>query len=64
MRKCISLGTWVDLQDGHEYREGDEFPFDGREIEEKRLNELSTEDNLIQEPVIRIVEVEEKPKKK
>ena len=63
MKKAISLSTWVDLKDGHEYHEGDEYPFDGREVDEKRLKELSTTDNLLNEAVIEIVEVEEKPKK-
>ena len=32
MKKYISARTWRDLTDKHLYREGDPFPFDGREV--------------------------------
>lgn len=63
MKKYISLITWVDLEDGHEYLPGEEFPHDGREIPEERINELSSTENAIGIPVIKVEEVEE-PKKK
>ena len=62
MKKGISLMTWVDQKDGHEYHEGEAFPHDGRQIPEDRINELSTADNQIGRPVI-LVKDEEKPKK-
>ena len=40
-----SLTTWRDLSDGHLYREGDPFPFDGREISGERLAELESGHN-------------------
>ena len=64
MKKALSLMTWVDVTDGHEYREGDPFPHDGREITEERLDELQTEENMIGSPVIVFKEVEEPKKKK
>ena len=36
----ISLAAWRDLTDGHLYREGEPFPFDGREVSGARLDEL------------------------
>lgn len=56
--------TWVDQTDGHEYREGDPFPHDGREIDDARLNELASAGNQIGIPVITVEEVEEPKKKK
>ena len=38
--KC--LAAWRDLSDGHLYLEGDQFPFDGREIAPERLAELES----------------------
>lgn len=38
----ISITLWRDLTDGHLYREGDHFPFDGREIPEARLKGLES----------------------
>ena len=63
MKKAISLMTWVDVTDNHEYKAGDPFPHDGREIQDERLDELSSAENMIGKPVIHVVEVEE-PKKK
>ena len=59
--KAISLITWVDMTDEHEYREGDAFPHDGREIPKERLDELQCAMNQIGKPVIQMVE---EPKKK
>ena len=58
-----SLITWVDIQDGHEYHEGETFPHDGREIPEERIRELSAADNQIGRPVI-TVEARKPGKKK
>ena len=63
MKKCISLATWVDMTDLHEYRDGDPFPFDGRNIPDDRIDELSTAMNQTGAPLISVEEVEE-PKKK
>ena len=41
----ISACTWRDLTDGHLYREGDSFPFDGREVGADRLEELTSGHN-------------------
>lgn len=64
MKKAISLMAWVDVTDGHEYREGEEFPHDGREIDEERIDELASPENMTGTPVITLVEVAEEPKKK
>ena len=58
-----SLITWVDIEDGHEYHEGEPFPHDGREIPEERIKGLATAENQIGRPVI-IVDKVEKPGKK
>ena len=63
MKKAYSLTSWVDVTDNHEYREGDEFPFDGRKIPDERMDELASSENMTGSPVIVVVEVEE-PKKK
>ena len=61
--KAISLATWVDKEDGHEYRPGDPFPHDGREIAQDRITSLTTSENGIGKPVVK-VEKEEKTRKK
>ena len=38
----ISIARWRDAEDGHLYREGEIFPFDGREINPERLEALVT----------------------
>ena len=63
MKKCYSLITWVDVEDGHEYAAGEVFPHDGREINDERLDELASSENMIGRPVIAVTE-EEEPKKK
>ena len=42
MRKYFSLMEWRDNSDGHLYREGEPFPFDGREIPKERLEALES----------------------
>lgn len=42
MKKYISCCTWRDLTDRHLYHEGDQFPFDGREVKPERLAELES----------------------
>ena len=64
MKKYISLMTWVDQTDGHEYHEGESFPHDGKEIPEDRIKDLSTDSNQIGRPVISVEEVVEPKKKK
>lgn len=55
--KYVSTATWCDLEDKHLYHDGDEFPFDGREIPEARLSELSCPQNKAGFAVIKAVEV-------
>ena len=43
--KYISTVTWRDNTDGHLYREGEPFPFDGREIPKERLDSLESGHN-------------------
>ena len=38
----VSIAEWRDLTDGHLYREGEPFPFDGREIPKERLEQLES----------------------
>ena len=43
MRKVYtSIREWRDNTDGHLYREGEPFPFDGREIAADRLESLES----------------------
>lgn len=64
-----SLAYWRDTEDGHLYDEGDQFPFDGRDIPEDRIRELSSSDNKAGFPLIESVDeqepiqTEETPKK-
>ena len=55
----ISTGTWRDLTDGHLYREGEPFPFDGREISQDRLDELRNARNRAGLALIRASEVQD-----
>ncbi len=57
----ISLATWRDLTDGHLYREGDQFPFDGREVSGERLDELMNGRNRAGLRLIRADESMDKP---
>ena len=67
MRKYFSLMEWRDNSDGHIYREGEPFPFDGREIPQDRLDELASKRNRAGLALIRADvtqdEAEEAPKK-
>lgn len=58
--KYISTVTWRDNTDGHLYREGEPFPFDGREIKPERLKELESGNNRAGLPLIMAV-IEDKP---
>ena len=43
--RFISTEDWRDNTDGHLYRKGEPFPFDGREISPERLAELENGTN-------------------
>lgn len=60
--KYISTVTWRDNTDGHLYREGELFPFDGREIPKDRMEALESGRNRAGLRLIRAVEVQGKPK--
>ena len=59
--KYISATQWRDLTDRHLYAEGDEFPFDGREVPAERLDELAGSGNRAGFPLIRAVDVQDEP---
>jgi len=61
VRKHFSTAEWRDNTDGHLYREGEPFPFDGREISAGRLNELESGRNRAGLRLIRAVEVQDEP---
>ena len=61
MRKFVSTVEWRDNSDGHLYREGEQFPFDGREISTERLNELESGRNRAGLRLIRAVDVQDEP---
>lgn len=53
-----------DLQDGgHEYNPGDEFPRDGINVSDDRLNELSGTSNRLGMTLIEKVEIKRRTKK-
>ena len=58
MRKFFSTVEWRDNTDGHLYREGEPFPFDGREIPKERLDSLESGHNRAGLRLIRAVEVQ------
>lgn len=59
------LETFSDIKDhGYIYAEGDEYPREGMEPDEKRISELSTSKNLLHKPLIREAREERKPRKK
>lgn len=74
--KYTVLSEFADLQDNkHVYGIGDEYPRKGYSPTAERIAELSTGKNLLQKPLIQVVEekkvvqepeavVEEKPKRK
>ena len=53
----ISTEVWRDLTDGHTYREGEIFPFDGREVSAERLDELLSGRNRAGLALIRAIDV-------
>lgn len=57
----ISLAVWRDLTDGHLYREGEPFPFDGREVSGARLDELISGRNRAGLRLIRADESKSEP---
>ena len=59
--KYISATQWRDLTDGHLYAEGDEFPFDGREVPAERLDELVNGRNRAGLRLIEACEVQDEP---
>ena len=66
-----SLVFWRDLTDGHLYKAGDQFPYDGREISEERIEQLSGKQNKAGFALIKVAlpfeetpTTEEKPVKK
>ena len=61
MRKFISTHTWRDNTDGHLYHEGEQFPFDGREIAVDRLESLESGRNRAGLRLIRAVEDQDDP---
>ena len=59
--KYISTVTWRDNTDGHLYREGEPFPFDGREIPKDRMEALESGRNRAGLRLIRAAEVQDEP---
>ena len=56
MTKYVSTVEWRDNSDGHLYREGESFPFDGREIAPERLAELESGRNRAGLRLIRAID--------
>lgn len=54
----VIYDEFYDMKDKtkHVYVKGDVFPFDGRKISAKRIEELSTENNRIGTPLIEKIE--------
>ena len=50
-----ALCDFRDLQDGHLYRAGEPFPYDGREIPANRISELSGAKNASKRPLIQVL---------
>ena len=62
MKTYVSTQEWQDLTDMHLYREGEPFPFDGREVPEDRLEALESGRNRAGLRLIRAIEVpDDKP---
>jgi len=60
MRKVYtSIREWRDNTDGHLYREGEPFPFDGREIAAERLESLESGRNRAGLRLIRAKEIQD-----
>ena len=47
-----AICTWRDLQDGHLYMNGDQFPHDKRAIDPERIEMLISGRNLASKPLI------------
>lgn len=58
--------TFRDLQDGHLYKAGETFPFDGREVPQERIDALVTGRNASSMALLEEVEeiIKEEPKKR
>lgn len=66
MARYVVITPFADIYDSmHDYYEGDVFPHDGRYIAPERISELSSNNNALGKPIIKIAEEvqEEKPKK-
>ena len=62
MTKYVSTAEWRDNTDGHLYREGEQFPFDGRDIPADRLDALVGGRNRAGLRLIRAIEApDDKP---
>lgn len=61
--KYESIARWRDLEDDHLYNAGDEFPHDGRDVSDDRIEALASTQNKAGFAVIKAVEdpVKEKP---
>ena len=59
MPKYKSITQWRDLEDNHLYRNGEEYPHDGREVSEARIATLMSPQNKAGFAVIEAVEVPE-----
>lgn len=57
----ISTTEWRDNTDGHLYREGEPFPFDGREVPAGRLEELESGHNRAGLRLIRAEKAKDEP---
>jgi hypothetical protein len=59
----VSIAAWRDLEDGHLYKCGEEFPHDGRVIPDNRIEALSSTQNKAGFALIMAVpdKAEEKP---
>lgn len=56
------IREFKDIEDGHIYKKGDIFPFDKREVEDVRLQELSSKNNRLKTKLI--VEKMKEPRKR
>lgn len=54
----VSKILWRDITDNHLYRQGEVFPFDGREIPDERIAELTGTQNKARKAVIELVQSE------
>jgi len=62
MKTYVSTQVWQDLTDMHLYREGEPFPFDGRDVPADRLEALESGRNRAGLRLIRAIEApDDKP---